>query len=190
MLRIAFKEWAVVCKALGDGKQSIILRKGGISEEQGIFTPDHTRFWLYPTYVHQQKEGIKPELTPLLEEVQREQPPSGILRLSHFAEVSGVYSIHQLFAALQLDHLHLWSEDTVTKRFEYRTPGLYVLPVRIYRLPTPIDKPMKPEYDGCKTWVDLGEEIPIKDATPVLSDRAFAEVLESLDRLLNPTTLV
>ena len=30
----AFKEWAIVCDALGKGQQSIIFRKGGIHEDK------------------------------------------------------------------------------------------------------------------------------------------------------------
>ena len=32
MESVGFKEWAIVCEALGRGEQSIILRKGGIAE--------------------------------------------------------------------------------------------------------------------------------------------------------------
>jgi len=32
MLAQAFKEWAVICRALAVGKQSLLLRKGGIAE--------------------------------------------------------------------------------------------------------------------------------------------------------------
>ena len=40
-LNVAFKEWAVVCQALAAGRQSVILRKGGIAEEGGIFRPEY-----------------------------------------------------------------------------------------------------------------------------------------------------
>ena len=41
---IAFKEWAVVVDALGQGEQVLILRKGGIREERGEFHVDHREF--------------------------------------------------------------------------------------------------------------------------------------------------
>ena len=187
MLRQAFKEWAVVCRALAEGRQAIILRKGGIAEAGGLFQPEHDRFWLYPTYVHQQREGIKPEAVPLLEEAERDRPAAGVLRLTHFCEISGVYHVEKLFGALLLERLHIWSQETVRARFEYRTPGLYVLPVRVYRAAEVHELPLRPEYDGCKTWVELDRELPTDGATPVLDDRTYADVLESLDRLLNPT---
>src|SRR5579871_5407973 len=141
MLTHAFKEWAVICQALGEGRQALILRKGGIAEERGEFRLEHTRFWLYPTYVHQQRDGIKPEALPLLEQAEANRPTPGTLRLSHFAEVAGVYCVRDLASALRLDGLHLWSARTVASRFEYRRPGLYVLPVRVHRAAQPLELP-------------------------------------------------
>ena len=42
-VRTAFKEWAIVVDALGRGRQSVILRKGGIAEGRGGFRPEHAR---------------------------------------------------------------------------------------------------------------------------------------------------
>jgi hypothetical protein len=189
MLGHAFKEWAVVCQALGDGRQALIIRKGGIAEVGGAFTPEHRRFWLYPTYVHQQRDGIKPEALPLLQEAERQRPQRGTLRFTHFAEVSGGYHVHHLAAVLLLDRLLIWSEGTIRKRFEYRAPGLFVLPVRIFRAQEPFVLPERVDYEGCKTWVELEEALATDSGVAVLDDRAYANVLELVDRLLNPTAL-
>jgi hypothetical protein len=186
-MRIAFKEWAVICKALAEGRQALILRKGGISESGGVFKPEHARFWLYPTYLHQQRDGIKREAASLLQSAEDDRPPEGTIRLRHFAEVSGVFIARHLDDALALDRLHLWSEETVRKRFAYREPGLYVLPVRIYRAPASIDLVESPEYEGCKTWVQLERDLPEEGAAAVLDARSYAEILEEIDRILNPT---
>src|SRR6516225_6930416 len=102
-LRHAFKEWAVICRALAEGRQALILRKGGIAEEGGAFAVEHRTFWLYPTYVHQQKEGVIADALPLLERAEAERPPAGVVRLSHFAEVAGVYHAHDIVGALKMD---------------------------------------------------------------------------------------
>src|SRR5437764_136517 len=133
MLQHAFREWAVICQALAEGQQALILRKGGIAEGKDGFKLEHTRFWLFPTYTHQQRDGIQPEAVPLLEKAEAERPAAGDVRIAHFAEVLGVYHVHDLPAALMIGGLHLWSEETVSKRFLYRRPGLYVLPVRVFR---------------------------------------------------------
>src|SRR5437016_3381165 len=110
MLNHAFKEWAVICQALATGRQALILRKGGIAESGDEFRLEHTRFWLFPTYTHQQRDGIRPEARPLLEQAEAERPPAGMLRLAHFAEVAGVYHVHDIVGALRLAGLHIWSE--------------------------------------------------------------------------------
>lgn len=178
MLRIAFKEWAVICRALADGRQALILRKGGIAEGGGAFRPEHARFLLYPSYFHEQhRTGIKPDLMPLLDAAEADRPPAGRLRLTHFATVGGVTHVTNLDAALALDPLHGWTADTVRQRFHYRTPGLYVLGVRVYRLAEPLEAAERPEYAGCKTWVELDAGASTEGATPVMTDAAFADYL-------------
>ncbi len=190
MLRVAFKEWAAVCRALALGRQSIILRKGGIAETGGTFVPAHNRFWLYPTYVHQQAGGLKPEAAELLRAAEAERPPAGTLRLTHFAEVKAIYHITKLFGALLFEDFHCWSEETVRQRFAHRTPGLYVLAVRVFASSEPLELPESAEYAGCRTWVDLGRDLPTEPAQAVLPDSQFDDLLLSLSRRLNPAATV
>ncbi len=189
MLKYAFKEWAVICQALAEGKQSLIIRKGGIAETSDDFQLRHTRFWLFPTYTHQQREGIQPEALPLLEQVEKDRPPPDVIRLSHFAEVSGVYHVHNLVGALLLEHMYLWSEETIRKRFGYRSPGLYLMPVRVYRAAQAHEIPDTAYYGGCRTWVELEKELPTEGATPILSDQAFHDLQVTIESALNPTAL-
>jgi hypothetical protein len=190
MLKHAFKEWAVICRALAEGRQSLILRKGGIAEAEGNFEVAQTRFWLFPTYLHQKPQALKPEALPLLQAVEADRPPAGTIRLSHFAEVGGVYQVHDIVGALKIDPLYLYSRETVTARFEYRRPGLFVLPVRVYRMPETFEIPDTPYYAGCKSWVELEKELPTAGAAPVLDDDAFRDVMRMLDLLLQPTAFV
>jgi hypothetical protein len=188
-LKHAFKEWAVICRALAEGRQALILRKGGIAEVGDGFRPEHRRFWLLPTYTHQQRAGIQPGARPLLDQAEAERPAPGTIRLSHFAELLGIYRVHDLVPALLLAHLHIWSEDTVRQRFAYREPGLYVLPVCVYRAAEPFTLPDDPAYAGCRSWVQLAQDLPTAGAVPVLEDRVIHDLLGSLDRILNPTAL-
>jgi hypothetical protein len=181
----AFKEWAVICQALAQGRQTLILRKGGIAEVGGSFRVEHDRFWLYPTFVHQQRNGIVPDALPLLAQAEAERPPDHQVRLSHFAEVAGVFDIPDLTRSLILEGLHLWSRQTVEARFAYRRLGLTALAVRIWRVPTPVLVTETPEYAGCRSWVDLGQSLPTEGATPVLGERAFDDVRRTLSERLH-----
>ena len=55
-MSVAFKEWAIVCEAIGSGRQSIMLRKGGIAEGRDGFAFKHREFFLFPTWFHEQLE--------------------------------------------------------------------------------------------------------------------------------------
>ncbi|HEY2910139.1 MAG TPA: DUF1802 family protein [Gemmataceae bacterium] len=180
-LSIAFKEWAAICRALGEGRQALILRKGGIAEVGGEFRPEHDRFLLYPSYFHEQHHtGIKPELMPLLEAAEQYKPAAGRIHFAYFADVSAIWHFESIDKALSLDSFHGWTADEVTKRFHYRTPGLYAMAVRVYRLKAPVEISERPEYAGCKTWVNLDAAINDADARPVLADAAFDKVLGQL----------
>jgi hypothetical protein len=187
MLQHALKEWAVICRALAEGRQALILRKGGIEEAADGFQLQHTRFWLYPTYVHQQERGIKADAAPLLEQAKADQPPAGILRLSHLAEATGVYVLHDIVGALLLSQFHILSDAVVQERFIYRRPGLYAIVLRVYRVPQPFEVAEEPSYAGCRSWVELDRELSAEGATPVLADAAFHELQKRIDRLLKPT---
>ncbi len=116
-MKIAFKEWALICRALATGRQTLVLRKGGIREEGGEFRPDHSAFFLFPTYFHQSSETIIQEAQPILHEVMAEQTGSGTLRLSHFAEISDSIRVNNLRELLSLRDFHVWSDEAVEERF-------------------------------------------------------------------------
>lgn len=167
MLSVAFKEWAVICGALASGRQSLILRKGGIAEEGGVFRPEHGEFLLYPTYFHEHRAGIKTEFLPLLDAADAAKPPAGVVRFAHFVRVENVTHVTNLEDALALDSRHAWTPDVVKQRFHYRSPGLFVLDVKVFALPHPVEAVERPEYAGCKTWVPLAEPVPTDGATEV-----------------------
>jgi len=121
--------------------------------------------------------------------VENTKPPAGVVRLSHWAEVTGIYHVHDELPALMIAHLHLWSDSTVRQRFAYRTPGLFVLAVRVYQAPAVTERADTPKYQGCKSWVHLDRALPTVGSTPVLSDERYANVQRQLDLLLTPTAL-
>ena len=180
MLAIAFKEWAVICRALAQGRQSLILRKGGIAEAQGQFRVEHERFWLFPTYLHQHEAGVIPAAHPLLAETVHTQPPTEQVLLTSFVEVTNIFHLDTEAKALALADLHLWSEATVRQRFHYRQPGLFVLGVRVYNVPTPHQVMMTPYYEGCKSWVTLAEPLPMGEAVPAIPQQTHQERMKML----------
>jgi hypothetical protein len=182
----AFKEWAVVAAALAGGRQSLLLRKGGIHERRGRFEVEHREFWLFPTRFHQSPEQIQADARPLLEQAARDAPPAGLVHLSLCAVVEDVIELSDEALLPPLSELQVLTEQTVRERFHYRRPGLFVLPVRVYRLPRPTTLADAPHYAGCRTWVELEQPLPTEGLTPVLSDAIHAERMAAIRRAIAP----
>jgi hypothetical protein len=178
-VRIAFKEWAVVVDALGRGDQIIILRKGGISEGRGGFQIEHERFFLFPTLFHQQRESVQPAAQARYDALAPKLSPSAV-RLEFFAEVSDWKFLDSLESALRLRGQHIWREEVIRERFDWgKAKSIYAMAVRVFRLPLPVELPMRADYGGCKSWVDLDEIISIDGAQPVLTEREFNGKLQA-----------
>jgi hypothetical protein len=180
-MRAAFKEWAVVVDALGRGDQIIILRKGGISEGRGGFKLDHSRFFLFPTRFHQQRESVIESAQMLYDLLAPQFPPENILRIEYFAEVTSAQELPSLDEARALRGQHVWRDEVIEERFDWgREQGIYAIAVRMFRLPRPIEMPMLAAYGGCKSWIELDQDISTNESAPVLGDAEFAGKLNQL----------
>ena len=69
------------------------------------------------------------------------------------------------------------TRETIEQRFHYRRPGLFVLAVRIYRVPRAFEIAESEYIAGCKSWVELPERFSTAGAMAVLADGEFAERL-------------
>ena len=178
-MRTAFKEWAIVVDALARGQQILILRKGGLREGRDGFHVEHPEFLLFPTLFHQQRESVTDTARIRFDEISAHFPPAGTLRLEYFARVAEWRLLESLPAAGRLRGQHIWRDEVIAERFDWgRSREIHALAVRVFQLPAPVDLPMLPAYGGCKSWVELEEEIDVAKAWPVLDDAHFARHLE------------
>jgi hypothetical protein len=177
---VGFKEWSVICAALAAGRQSLILRKGGIHEGHDGFRVAHDRFWLYPTQYHQAAQSVTSDAGPFLSAAAGLVPPAGRVRLGLVATVEQVLEIKSLAAIEPLGPFHIWSFETALQRFHYREPGLFGLIVRVYKSENEVEIAEEPRFAGCRSWVEFGEALPITGAEPVLSDQAFADYRQAV----------
>ena len=183
---MAFKEWAVVVDALGRGEQIIILRKGGISEGPGGFKVEHSEFLLAPTLFHQQRESVIDSAQTRYDKISPDFPKPDQLRISYFARVVEWKQLNSLASLQALRGQHIWRDEVLSDRFEWgRANGIYALVLRVFRIPKDRELAMLPAYGGCKSWIDLAEEIPIEGAEPVLSQSEFEKTVAKLRVGLN-----
>ena len=170
-LPIALKEWATVCRALETGRQIILLRKGGILEAIGGFELENPQFLLFPTYLHQNKDMLKPEAHAGFEP--RTEEPQHVT-LASAAEVTDIVRLQSRAQMDAVEDEHVWTAPLIDMRFNYRPANpLYLLIVRAYRLPRPVTIANTPAYAGCKSWVPLDEPVSTTGATPVMDDENY-----------------
>ncbi|MFA6288245.1 MAG: DUF1802 family protein [Opitutaceae bacterium] len=181
----AFKEWQVITEALGSGEQTIILRKGGISEGRAGFQIEANRFWLFPTQFHAQREKTKPAAAKWFPPVGTTPAAPANITLRYFADIVQTSFLTRWEDVAALDPLHFWTEAAVREKFEWdQPPGLHALVVRIHCLNTPVTLPLTPDMGGCKSWIGVPCGFADTPSSPVLDDRAFASRLVEITRVL------
>ena len=185
---LALKEWAVAVKVMARGKQVLILRKGGIHRDDKEFRVVHSDFLLYPTYEHQKAELIKDAYRADLEDTLQEDDVPGLATLSYWCTVTDRFEVRDEGALRRISDQHIWQDDYALKRLHWRPKQpLTVALVRLYKLHQPQALPVLDEYAGCKSWVELGQDVPLGSMTPVLSDNEYEERADAVRQALGTT---
>jgi hypothetical protein len=181
---VAFKEWAGVCDALISGRQSIVVRKGGISESAGpgVFVPDYPQFWLFPTWVHQAEQGLRRSAGAV--PVAHRSAGDGSILVCALVRVDLIGLVEREQKLSLLEEFHVFTSDTITKRFHYRRPGLWIMGARVWRRVPGFVLVPTPEQAGCKTWVNLDEPLATTGLAPVLDDAEWAARRERIGSIL------
>jgi len=173
MESVGFKEWAAVCQALGRGRQSIILRKGGIAEGRDGFSFKHREFFLFPTWFHEQPQKV------IDFPVEAPNDNGQLLTIRYTATLEFSHTITSWDVAEALAPLHIWKPEVVRERFDYdEAPGVHVALVRVKRLVPEWSFPNEKKYGGCRSWVTLPPPPNNMKLEPVLSDVEHIKVRE------------
>ncbi len=178
-MSVAFKEWAVVCEAIGNGRQSIMLRKGGIAEGRDGFAFKHREFFLFPTWFHEQLEKTTlPHGTVLPTQLEGEIE----IRYAVTLEWSRLVTDADRLPALR--EFHILNDSVIEERFRYdETPGIHIGFVRAFRLESPRCLTMQKNFGGCRSWVDL-PGLEGVELMPVISDEEQAARRDALEAVL------
>jgi hypothetical protein len=155
-ITIAFKEWASIVLALEQRKQDLIFRKGGIAEDGRGFAVEHDRFFLFPTYFHQQSAGIRDVHASLFDEAMRTRPPDGRIIITSWARVKRTSIIEREAELAALASRHVYAPHVLVDRLHGRHgTALHALEVAVQILDRPLELPLLERYAGCRSWVDL-----------------------------------
>lgn len=184
-LRTALKEWAIAVSALEAGETIVLLRKGGIREESGRFTVEQRRVLLYPTYEHQKPELLKSDYAGRVQPVASGWHPETV-SIGAWADITEILVLTEPEPLAAIAPLHIWNDRFATERFRWKPKSpLYVLLLRVFRLPRVQEIAYRPEYGGCRSWVELQESVSIVGSEPVLSESAYQELTQAVRDTLN-----
>ena len=171
---IALKEWAVTVRALAQGQQILLLRKGGIHESSKEFRVIHPEFLLYPTFEHQREELLKEPDQASLRDVLAQPRTEGQINFSHWARVEEVIEVSQQEKVEDLSPYHIWTNAYAQSRLHWKPMlPLAVMLMRVYRMEAPVNVPALPEYKGCTSWVEVLDRVDLGKLEPVLPDQEF-----------------
>ena len=174
-LNHALKEWAVAVEALERGETALVVRKGGIREK--AFAVPKTRFLLFKGYEHQNEEQLKPSYHDLLHSIPKLKDDGPVIFTS-FAEVHAAYEISEAEELKALDPHHIWAHEYAESRLKWRPKKpLTVLVLRTYLLPEPVEFEYQAEYGGCKSWIELPDNVSATGARLALVDDSFEDLI-------------
>jgi len=169
----ALKEWSAVVHALLDGRQRVLLRKGGIGEKR--FEVAAQEFLLFPTVAHSHAERVRPEHRDLLEAAVTDSTDEHLL-LRAAATVIAALPVNRPAGLGAIEDLHIWTADSVrADRLDFRPRHkLAVLVVSAIPLIEPVRLTREPEYAGCTSWV----QVPVRPAlgAPVHDEAVLTHV--------------
>lgn len=179
---LSLKEWAVAIKALGEGKQIITVRKGGLYEETRDFKLEHDTFYLYPTYEHQKAEMVKPEYHADLEAtLSNWSPEKTTVEIQYFAHITDDVEVLDEAVIRSLAPYHIWTDNFADVRLHWKKKNpLHILFARVYKLEKPLEILIDEAYKGCKSWHNLLQDVPQGGFAPVLSDEEYAAKCEEI----------
>jgi hypothetical protein len=198
---LALKEWSIICKAMEEGKQTILLRKGGILEYKKGFEISQKVFLLYPTLEHQAAEYLQSnylqEYELLLKRNSSEIVRDKVNTLRIIARIEAMQEFHNYEPLSKLEKYHIWNEKYVNMRMNYNPKKpMNALLLRIYKLSQPISIDVNPGWAGCKSWIDIeftsknGNQYGnitelFNQSVPVIKNKDFQKIHDNFTEIWN-----
>jgi hypothetical protein len=179
----ALKEWATVVQALEAGDQTVLLRKGGILDVASGFVVESKRFFLFPTFEHQSLDNLKPEFHNYLDLAKKSKPADGKNKITSYAEVMAEADLASEEKIKELSKFHIWSDSYIKTRVNWMPDkAIKAVFLKTYQIPE-YEIPLKPEYHGCKSWIDINANLD--SGKPVLEELDLDSKLKKFKEIVN-----
>jgi hypothetical protein len=184
---LALKEWGAAVHALLQGRQSVLLRKGGIHEKRFLLAG--SEFLLYPTVAHSHADATRPEHADLLPLGAADVADEAVVVRASASVVEAI-EVARPENIAALEPFHIWTIASVqANRIDFRPKRrLTAIVVSVRPLVSPVRLPVWDEYGGCRSWVDLVEVPGSSRGRPVRPDAELREVAAQVRGLVGEPT--
>lgn len=162
------KEWNATIEALGQGKQTILIRnyKTNVSE-----------FLLYPTVSYALKDdyldSFQEEYQEFVQSNSLPEKKGDKVLIKYFATVEKI--VEKPVSRIPSIKHYIWTRDHVKNYMTGKTAFVWIL--RVYHLNEPYWAEPTP---GAIRYANLKEEVSLEAIEPVLSGFIFSELLKGL----------
>lgn len=162
------KEWNATIEALGQGKQSILIRN---------YKTNVTEYLLYPTVSYALKdkylESYQIKYQEFVEENALPEKKGDKVLIKYYATLVDI--AEKPVSRIPPDKHYIWTRDHVKNYMSGKTAYIWVL--RVYMLKEPYWAEATP---GAIRYANLKEEVSLDGIEPVLTDSQFNKVLDNL----------
>lgn len=167
-----FKEWNAIVEALGEGKQSILIR---------AYSTTIKEFLLYPTFSYANKDDyltrFKKNDQRFVEEHALPLKKDDQVEIKYYAKIEKI--IERSPARIgSVDKMHIWSKDHVKTYLKNKKAFIWAL--RVYKLKQPIFA----ERNNGMLFANLKKGASLDGMEPIITDKDLEKII-SIIRCLN-----
>lgn len=162
------KEWNATIEALGQGKQTILIRN---------YKTNIPEFLLYPTVSYALKDdyldSFQGKYQKFVEDNALPEKKDDKVLIKYFATLED--TLEKPVSRIPAAKYYIWTREHVKNYMTGRTAYVWVL--RVYKLEEPYWAPPTP---GAIRYANLKEEVSLEGMVPVLSDDGFIKLAEKI----------
>lgn len=163
------KEWNATIEALGQGEQTILIRK---------YKTNVTDFLLYPTMSYALKDdylgSFQDKFKKFVDENSFPEKKGDKVLIKYFARVEKI--VEKPVARIPSDKYYIWTRDHVKSYMTGKTAFIWVL--RVYSLKEPFWADPTP---GAIRYANLKNEVSLEGMKPVLADSEYSKLFKGIN---------
>lgn len=165
------KEWNATVEALGQGKQTVLIR---------TYKTNLKEFLLYPTVSYSNKdnylESFQNKHQPFVEEHALPKKEGEKVEIKYYATLEKLAE-KSVQSTSRLQKFYIWTPEHVKSYLKGQKA--YIWALRVYELKEPF---MAEPTPGAIRYANLKKEVSLEGIKPVLSDEEFLKTIDAVGK--------